>query len=322
MELEMVLNELSLRIPAEDIYTARQRMSDFIKMVATATSHGVKRTIRTHNGLDSLELASGYPIARWRNDIDVDRDTRRFFTTLITKSPFLNDVIDPGVHHSFDLSDFFLGGDRAYGLGVAFLLEALAVSIRSETCWYAHKLQLAISQIGDDGEVTDSIVEIHHASSSDHVREHMDWIKMRLQYEKQNALHNGMDIWNHKDEWFPDLYFCETVKERVSTISHGDLILGQVLKKLQELEDYCRNWLDGPFDYTKINHATPESPATLEKYGPEHTFLCHDAIPRLFSWHVRLTPDAWRLFFFPILEERRFIVGYIGPKLPTVLYRH
>lgn len=318
----MVLNELSLRISAEDIYTARQRMSDFMQMVVTATSHGVKRTIRTHSNLDSLELASGYPIARWRNDIDVDRDARRFFTTLITKSPFLNDVIDPGVHNSFDLSDFFHDGDRAFGLGVAFLLEALAVSIRSEACWYAYKLQLTISQMGDDGEVTDSVVEIHHASSSNHVREHMSWIKMRLQYAKQNALHDGMDIWNHKDEWFPNLYFCETVKERLSTIYHGDLILGQVLKKLQELEDYCNSWLDGPFDHTKINHATPESPATLETYGPEHTFQCHDGEFRKFSWHVRLTPGAWRMFFDPITEERRLIVGYIGPKLPTVLYPH
>lgn len=283
MELEMVLNELSLRIPAEDIYIARQRMSDFMQMVVRATSHGVKRTIRTYSDLDSLELASDYPIARWRNDIDVDRDARRFFTTLITKSPFLKDVIDPGVLNSFDLSDFFHDGDRAFGLGVAFLLEALAVSIRSEACWYAYKLQLAISQMDGNGEVTDSIVEIHHASSSDHVREHMSWIKMRLQYEKQNALHDGMDIWNYKDEWFPHLYFCEKVEEQLQTLPQGDMIKS-VFRWLQKLESYCNGWSGGSFEPDKIsNGITTESFATLQTFGKERTFLCPGGIPRTFS---------------------------------------
>lgn len=320
MELEMVLNELSLRVPAEDRYIARERMSDFIKMVVTATSHGVKRTIRTHSNLDSLELASGYPVARWRNDIDVDRDARRFFTTLVTKSPFLDDVLDPDIHNSFDLSDFFHNGDRAFGLGVAFLLEAFAVSIQSEACWYVPRLQLTISQMGDDGEVTDIIEEIPHASISDHVYEHLNWIKKRLEYDKQSVIHKGIDIWNHKDQWFPHLYFCEKVEEQLQTLPQGDMIKS-VFRWLQKLESYCNGWSGSSFEPGKIsNGITTESFATLQTFGKERTFLCPDGIPRTFSWHAKMRLMEWRIYLEPLPAEKKLIIGYIGPHLPTVDY--
>ncbi len=73
MDLEMVLNELSLT-PAEDIPTAQKRMSDFIDTVRTATTHGVKRVIRTKEDFQSTILAPNYPIMRWRNDSSVDRE--------------------------------------------------------------------------------------------------------------------------------------------------------------------------------------------------------------------------------------------------------
>ena len=83
--------------------------------------------------------------------------------------------------------------------------------------------------------------------------------------------------------------------------------------------------------FTKIDHpdcnkivskATPESPATLEMYGLERTFHCHDGVLRVFSWHVRVTPGAWRLYFYPLPGEHKFIIGYIGSHLSTKLHTH
>src|SRR5437868_3677924 len=113
MDLEMVLNELSLRPLATDVHVARQRMSDLMRTVAVATTHGVKKIIRTYSTLDSEELAPDYPIARWRNDSNVDRELQRFFRTLVTKSPFLEDVADLDILHSVGLSDFLHDEDQA-----------------------------------------------------------------------------------------------------------------------------------------------------------------------------------------------------------------
>src|SRR2546428_512219 len=150
MDLEMVLNELSLQSPAEDIRIARRWMVDLIDTVRAASKQGVKKVIRTHGDLNYLLLAFDYPLSRWRNDNEVDREIRRFFTSLVTKAPFLVDVPDSGIEDRIASSDFFYEKDRATGLGIAFLLNALAISLRSERRWYPSHLKLTCIQLDDD----------------------------------------------------------------------------------------------------------------------------------------------------------------------------
>jgi hypothetical protein len=75
MPLEMVFNELSLQT-TDDIYVARDWMSTFIQTVRQATSHGMSRVIRTQSDFFDIRLASDYPLRRWLNDGDVDKETR------------------------------------------------------------------------------------------------------------------------------------------------------------------------------------------------------------------------------------------------------
>jgi hypothetical protein len=323
MDLEMVLNELSLHPQATDVYEARKRMTVLLQTIIVATRHGVKKTLRTSSNFVSEELAPGYSVARWLNDANVDRDLQRFFKMMITKSPFLVDITENSILEIFGLSDYFFGERQAVGLGVAFLLDALAVSLRSDPCWFESHLQVRVSQLGDEGKITDVFENVPHISIIDHVTIHLPWIDRRLRVNAQSDVREGLDIWLHKEEWFPHLYFCEQVKEQLQALYRGHLILMPILKRLYELERYCHNWLDGPFDNNKIlSKATPESAATLEMYSLERTFRCHDGIPRVFSWHVRLTPGAWRLYFYPLPEEHKLIIGYVGNHLSTKLHAH
>ena len=319
----MVLNELSVRPLATDVHDARLRMTALVQTVAAATKHGVKNGLRTSSNFIVEELAPGYPVARWLNDTHVDREMQSFFKTIVTKAPFLIDVNESDILESFGLSDYFYEERQATGLGVAFLLDALAVSLRSEPGWFESYLRLRVSQLDDDGEITDVFESIPHASVIDHISIHLPWIHKRLRSDAQSEVHEGLDIWLHKEGWFPHLYFCEQVKEQLQSIYRGHLILMPTFKRLYELEGYCNSWLDGPFDPTKIiSKATPESSITLETYGLERTFRCHDGIDRVFSWHLRLTPGAWRLYFYPLPEERKLIIGYIGEHLSTKLHAH
>lgn len=316
MDLEMVLNELSLHPLARDVYAARQRMEAFVQTMNVATRQGVKGMLRTSTDFNAEELAPDYPVVRWVNDRTVEPDLRNFYLKLATNAPFF----DSSIQESFYLSDFFWGEEQAIGLGVAFLLDALAVSFRSDSCWFESHLQLKINQIDDNEELTETFEDIPHASHYSHIREHLAWISLRLRANARTEIHEGLDIWSGKEQWFPHLYFCDKVREQFQELYRGDPRLLSILKRLYELEDYCNSWLDGPFDRTKINKATPETPITLETYGPEHTFQCHDGSFRLFSWHVRLTPGAWRIYFYPLVEERKLIIGYIGFHLPTADY--
>ncbi len=101
----MVLNELSLRPLANDVQGARQRMSDLVSTIAAATKLGVGRVLRTHRDFNSEEIAPGYPVAKWRNDHEVDREARSFFRTLTSKAPYLTDIVDPEIERGCETTN-------------------------------------------------------------------------------------------------------------------------------------------------------------------------------------------------------------------------
>ncbi len=87
MDLEMVLNELSLETEsAASVQIARQQMTDFLGTVRVAIKLGVKGILRTSTDLNYVSLAPGYLLSQWRNDNEVDRETRQFFRSLGYKS--------------------------------------------------------------------------------------------------------------------------------------------------------------------------------------------------------------------------------------------
>lgn len=315
MDLEMVLNELSLRPLAKDVQGARQRMGDLVSTIAAATKLGVGRVLRTDGDFNSEEIAPGYPVAKWRNDHEVDRETRSFFRSLTSKAPYLTDIVNPELEDRVNLTDFIYEDDKALGLGIAFMLNALALSIRSDSRWYLSHIELKFMQIDDDGEIFDENVEVIHASHRDHVLEHANWIKDRI----NTNVSNGTELWKHKEELFPNLQFCETVGEQMQALLLGNPMLRPIMKRLNEFETFCNNWYDGPFDPQKVTgKVTLESQVTLERFAQERTFRCPDGQQRIFSWHARVTPGAWRVYFYPLEDKRELIIGYIGSHLHTV----
>jgi hypothetical protein len=315
MDLEMVLNELSLRTPAADIPTAQQLMSELIGTVRQATTSGVKRVLRTSDEINTIELAPSYPVARWRNDPTVNREERSFFRTLTSKAPFWTDVAEE-IKDNFDLSQVWHQGEEARGLGFAVVIDALAVSLISEARWDCSRLELEVRRFDENEDLIDEQLEIIHASRSNHVQEHSDWINNHI----RSRIVNGLELWNRKEELFPSLIFCEAVSEQLHSLGAENPILQLVKNRLSELEDYCKGWTDEAFEPKSLRNVSPESQVTLQnpKYSKERTFLCPDGKDRVFSWHAKLS-FGWRIYFFPN-EQRKMIIGYVGCHLRTVKY--
>ncbi|RZB31661.1 MAG: hypothetical protein SRB2_04630 [Desulfobacteraceae bacterium Eth-SRB2] len=101
----MVFNELSIDTPAKDVQEARQWMVGFINTIRSASVAGVNRVLRTHIDVNSTLLTFEYPLARWRNDGDVDLEARRYFRSLISQYPQLDDL--PEIKNDMLAQDFF-----------------------------------------------------------------------------------------------------------------------------------------------------------------------------------------------------------------------
>ena len=314
MGLDMVLNELSISFPAEDIQAARVWMVDLIHTLRAAASAGVRRNLRTHIDLNSTLLSDNYPLARWRNDNEVDLEARRYFKSVITKYPIMIDL--PEAEQISLSHDFFHQGDRAYGLGAAFLLDGLAISFASNSIWNGNEIGLNTDWLDDDGNLISDTIYVHNASQAFHINHLTPWIQDR----HRTSVHDGLDLWNRRKEFFPSLSFCEPLEKNFKKLQSSEPILRQILNKLFEIEDYCKSWQEGPFNPEDLSFkVTRDSQATTQRYPEERTFLCPDGETRIFSWHCRLTPCAWRIYFDPA-EPERIYIGYIGHKPPSVNY--
>lgn len=205
--------------------------------------------------------------------------------------------------------DVFYEGaeDDEFGFSLDFDLET---SDHHAACW-----RFKYEREADDGEIEEQRVRVAHASQPSHIEAHREWIQTRLQEDVQD----GSDLWNRRAELLPSLSFCDTVASQIQKLT--STMLRPVTRRLFELEHYCQESTTGVFDPKQLgSKASPESQATLNQYSQERTFLCPDDIERTFSWHLRLTPNAWRLYFIPLPKTRQMIIGYIGPHLRTVKY--
>ena len=318
MTLDMILNELSLQTPAPNISVARKWMSGFVQTILCIKSQaGRQASLRTQYNFHSTLLASDYPLQRWLNDSEVDREEQRFIKTLATKSPFSQDIVNLEVQEiesNLAACEFRYQGNIAIGLGIAFTLDTIAVSLLSDNCWDCSHLNVDVISADVDDE---SLSVVRHTSRREHLHAHIGWIKTII----QDNLIDGAALWNKRSELFPNLQFCDSVKKQLENLRIGDSMLPPIRKKLFELQNYSETWLVGGFNAELIGcKATPESEATLKKYLQERTFLCPDGQNRIFSWHVRLTPLPWRIHFYPE-HQSQIIIGYIGSHLPTAKFK-
>lgn len=192
------------------------------------------------------------------------------------------------------------------------LLDSLAISFFSESKWDVSQLELQIEELNDEGNLERHSACICHASQQAHVESHTDWINDWL----QRQVEEGAELWERRTELFPHLSFCETVYKQLALLDCGSPSLRQVVKRLFELERYSQNWLQGiPFEADQLpSKATPESPGRRDQLEEQLTFLCADGEERRFNWHLRFTPGAGRIYFYP-KQPGEIIIGYIGEKL-------
>lgn len=149
---------------------------------------------------------------------------------------------------------------------------------------------------------------------AEHINQiHRAWITERL----FTAISTGEELWQQAAHWFSNLVFCDNARRQLQTLPAGALQLPRIIERLFEVERYCSRWTAGGFDGRQLSHASLESEQTLNMFGQMRMFVCPDGEKRLFEWHLKGFPNAWRIHFYPDEENRLILIGYIGKHLPT-----
>lgn len=318
MDLFLVFNELSVpsepHNPADTIYQAREWMAGFVATLVAAHRHNVKH-LRTHRQFAGIDLVPGYSVSQWMNDREVrDRDAQRIIRNDATKLPYLEDI--PDVEDRIRLFDFKLNNNVAHGCGAAYLLESIAISLACRDIWNIDQIDIDIEELDETtADIKEYSSPIRHVSCIDHVMTHAEWIQERL----QSSVQNGSDLLKKASDWFPHIRFTDNAEAQINDMTSGTPQLRQVVIKLFVMNTHCSQWISGGFVADTLPNVSRESSTVRD--NPElrgkRTFKCKDGIERFFEWHARLTPDEWRLHFYPDGGNHTIIIGYVGPHLPT-----
>ncbi|MBD2482757.1 hypothetical protein [Planktothrix sp. FACHB-1365] len=312
MNLEMVLNELSLKNRADSIQEAQEWILNLVNtaLLAIDISGMTKGVLRADQNSYTSLIADNYSILNWCADKSVD-PTKRVFLLSSIKIPFEAEINNPDIQSKQLSSEFFYEEESSKGLGWAFLLDTLAVSLPSDGRWKNSHLKLVVEELDDSDNLISTTVDVIHASQISHVIGHTTWLQKRLEL----SVSSSEELWERKDELFPHLKFCDHVEQQIKTLLVGDPMFKQVKKKLFELEEAANNWKEGFFDYDNLpSKASPESESRLNKFEKELTFRCPDHTKKTFTLHLRMTPGDWRLYFFPS-KLGQILIGYIGRKI-------
>lgn len=318
MGIELVLNELSFEPPAPDKAAARLRVEGFHRAAAAAMKMGANRCVRCPEDFQRNFLAVGYSMGDWLGDKDVSKDLRMALKSWFTKAPYWQGDFDleQRVHSRMFVFD---GKEGAVGMGVASLLNGLGVSFLSDEIWNRSSVEIQVlTELinGEDALTQDENVLVRHVSHANHMEAHKKWVEEYLALNPEN----GKELWDKQKEWFPKLDFCEKTKLQLLELPRQ--MLPSVTEQLAALQQYCATWESGNFDPSQFppKRIERETEITLEKFGAERTFAGPDGKKHVFSWHIRLTPLAWRIYFEAVPSLKRILIGYIGPHLRTAKF--
>ncbi|MBF0421963.1 MAG: hypothetical protein HQL73_03115 [Magnetococcales bacterium] len=304
--IDMVFNERSLECLAPSLEEARARGTDFVDTLAATRKHRVNRQLRTQKAFIESLLAKKYSWRDWINDPVVNREKRLYLKSLATRAPFLD-----GLHDAQDQSmacDVLFKGSKAEGLGAAYFINGLSVSLMSEPCWNADSLSATVCELDEDGELIQSEIKIHHASHSSHMETHVGWIQETF----EKSVSSGSDLWERREQFFPSLDFCEKIQEQMLNLPKD--VLSSFIRGLSCLEKYCQGWVSGGFNLFALGcQASSEGEVAKKQFKAERTFSCQGQTIS-FAYHVKLG-DPWTIYFDPAPGPGGMYVGYVGRHL-------
>lgn len=202
---------------------------------------------------------------------------------------------------------------RCVGLGLAATAGQLAISLASDSCWSASAIALQRSVVVEAGNellVEQNPVVVKHASSTEHVTAHRDFIaNLALP-----TPFSGQDLWADRKHRYPSLQFLPRVENQVRRLPHGAEWVSSIHGRLDELDRTVREW----------DPKTDLSPRWLSHVTPEHEQrkrLCEftddiDGKVHCFDLHARFTPGAGRIHFRIVNGNPPSLrIAHVGEKL-------
>lgn len=316
METQIFFNSSYYEKKFDSRAKAALAFSSMVEGLKRAINAGAKDSLVSKSDAMDVELMHGYSVRNWANDRGIineeegrpiDRDLQRYFMRRVDKAPYFEDAEFTGSHEYLGCEVELYNEQELLTSTTATLsfLNSGIILSPPLSVFSNPFIRSKVSEIED--EYDESLRCVFDSVSVEH---HAEYIRS----SSGIAVTKSEDLWLHKDNLFPSLEFCARVEKQLIGLDHFSVIFS----RLNELERYGRNWASGAFEPDAIpSKASGESESVRknDRAIKSRTFECPDGEKRVFLWHLRATPGAVRIHFFPIEQEQKIIIGHIGEKL-------
>ena len=311
---EMVLNHASLLSP--DRRKAVEWLKDVITGMAQLTTDGIAepalRMSKPHREIFCTLNWSLWDALRELQRTGA-RDEFLSFSRLTSKIPLLDDI-DQDIKDRFRACESkTLPSPDGDPLVLCAITDGISVGFPSDIVWENHQVSVTFDEILSNGSIEIASEIIDNLTRSIHAQPICGRYRERLRWK----FRNGEELWNARNEAFPNLVFGLDLENHLSRIDPA--VLGTVVNKLVGLDKSAAEWPSSggptPQWHSKVTDES-NSVKNDENLRQLRIFRSSDGTPQLFTWHARFG-DSGRIHlrFEPRLHEIE--IGYIGKHLQT-----
>ncbi|WP_406242053.1 hypothetical protein ACF3M2_14205 [Tissierella carlieri] len=316
----IVFNELSIDLDISEEFTkekAREIINKFIDVLRKIKQrYRLDGLITTHD-IFSFKVSSEYSINDWLSDPLVNKTYKDFLRILYNQKCSYID------NKNYDLNEFEINieGYKFIGIGclVASNTDKNVVSLQTHELWINEIISGVLSSLDDEmDKIITKDIQLNNISEEAHCLRLED----KLKKTAFDNLSSGQDLWEKRELLFPNLIFCESVKEQLYK-DPQKFHIEQIAKKLFRIQEYFSEY-DGVYHPKKLGldaRSESETVKSNESLRAMRYFKKTDGSNDYFYDHIGFMGNyCGRIHFLPDDENRKCYIGYIGRHLKTKKY--
>lgn len=315
--MNIIFNELSVHQEISNFIEKdceRSIITKFVKIL-----HKVKQNLEydgliTTHDIYSFKISSEYGISDWLKDPLVKKEQKDFFRTFYAqKCRYIQ-------NEDYPLAEFEIQLDECKYIGLGCLVASemcnSIISLQTHELWLNEIIEGWTNTFyEEDDEIITKAIQLSNISESIHLAN----LEVTARNDCLAMVSSGQDLWEKREQLFPDLIFCESVKDQLYD-NLSKFHIEQVAKKLIRLQEYFTGY-DGVFVpkdlgfCSRTESETVKSNSDLKKL---RLFEKPDGVKEYFYNHIGFTGNfCGRIHFLPDDTNRKCYIGYVGRHLRT-----
>ena len=312
----LTVNDLSIHHATDTEHNAKTLIEQFVLFCKSLDAKSVVDETIFPEDLFSMPLNDEYGLTQWLDDASVPIIYKRFFMRFLDKNRRYYNA--QNIDGEFAV---LLDEQEQNSMGCAFAVEhdSVLLSLPTNSVWESKSVAGEYSSLDESGEMHVSSKYIENIWTALSIEE----ILSAYRRELSDDISSGQDLWDKREQLYPNLVFCQNVKDQLFDDSEKYHI-NAVMKKLNRFQEYFSNCNDSydPKDLgmgARTESETVKSDADLRDLrrfklpsGSEEYFFDHIGFSGKYS--------AGRIHFLPDNRNKRCYIGYIGRHLPTKKY--